>query len=82
MVAVVDTQLALYFHLAQLIGIRLHRGFLYMVRIVQNPGQNGQRYYLEVMQDYEKALKLNPDNQLAKLLQQKFFEGMKQQTGK
>ena len=51
-------------------------------RIVQNPGQNGQRYYLEVMQDYEKALKLNPDNQLAKQLQQKFFEGMKQQTGK
>ena len=36
----------------------------------------------EVMQDYEKALKLNPDNQLAKQLQQKFFEGMKQQTGK
>ena len=58
------------------------RGFLYMVRIVQNPGKNGQRYYLEVMQDYEKALKLNPDNQLAKQLQQKFFEGMKQQTGK
>ena len=58
------------------------RGFLYMVRIVQNPGQNGQRYYLEVMQDYEKALKLNPDNQLAKQLQQKFFEGMKLQTGK
>ena len=44
--------------------------------------QKGQRYYLEVMQDYEKALKLNPDNQLAKQLQQKFFEGMKQQTGK
>ena len=57
------------------------RGFLYMVRIVQNPAQNGQRYYLDVMQNYEKALKLNPDNQLAKQLQQKFFEGMKQQTG-
>ena len=28
------------------------------------------------------ALKLNPDNQLAKQLQQKFFEGMQQQTGK
>ena len=56
------------------------RGFLYMVRIVQNPVQNGRRYYLEVMQNYEKALKLNPDNQLAKQLQQKFFEGMKQQT--
>ena len=57
------------------------RGFLYMVRIVQNPAQNGQRYYLDVMQNYEKALKLNPNNQLAKQLQQKFFEGMKQQTG-
>ncbi len=56
------------------------RGFLYMVRIVQDPAQNGQRYYLEVMQNYEKALKLNPDNQLARQLQQKFFEGMKQQT--
>ena len=58
------------------------RGFLYMVRIVQNPAQNGQRYYLDVMQNYEKALKLNPNNQLAKQLQQNFFEGMKQQTGK
>lgn len=58
------------------------RGFLYMVRIVQNPAQNGQRYYMDVMQNYEKALRLNPDNQLAKQLQQKFLEGMKQQTGK
>ena len=57
------------------------RGFLYMVRIVQNPAQNGQRYYIDVMRNYEKALKLNPDNQLAKQLQQKFLEGMKQQTG-
>ncbi len=56
------------------------RGFLYMVRIVQNPAQNGQRYYLDVMQNYEKALKINPDNQLARQLQQKFFEGMRQQT--
>lgn len=58
------------------------RGFLYMVRIVQNPAQNGPRYYLDVMNYYEKALKLNPDNQLAKQLQQKFYEGMKQQMGK
>ena len=54
------------------------RGFLYMVRIVQDPAQNGQRYYMNVMQNFEKALKLNPDNQLAKQLQQKFFEGMQQ----
>jgi hypothetical protein len=58
------------------------RGYLYMVRIVQNPAQNGQRYYIDVMQNYEKALKLNPNNQLAKQLQQKFFEGMKQVTGR
>jgi hypothetical protein len=58
------------------------RGFLYMVRIVQNPTQNGQRYYIDVMQNYEKALQLNPENLLAKELQQKFFEGMRQQTGK
>ena len=57
------------------------RGFLYMVRIVQNPAQNGQRYYMDVMDNFEKALKLNPDNQLAKDLQQKFFEGMRQATG-
>lgn len=56
------------------------RGFFYMVRIVQNPTQNGQRYYIDVMQNYEKALKLNPNNQLAAQLQQKFLEGMKQQT--
>jgi len=56
-------------------------GFLYMVRIVQNPAQNGQRYYIDVMQNFEKALKLNPNNTLAQQLQQKFFEGMRQQTG-
>ena len=54
------------------------RGFLYMVRIVQNPAQNGQRYYMNVMQNYEKALKINPNNQLAQQLQQKFHDGMKQ----
>lgn len=54
------------------------RGFLYMVRIVQAPAQNGQRYYMDVMQNYEKALRINPDNQFAKQLQQKFVEGMKQ----
>ena len=57
------------------------RGFLYMVRIVQDPANNGQRYYLDVMQYYEKALKFNPNNQLAKQLQQQFLDGMKQATG-
>ena len=54
------------------------KGFIDMVRIVQDPAQNGRRYYLDVMQNYEKALKLNPDNELAKQLQQKFQEGMRQ----
>ena len=58
------------------------RGYLYMVRIVQDPVQNGPRYYLNVMQDYEKALKLNPDNELAKQLQQKFQEEMQKQAQK
>ena len=57
------------------------RGFLYMVRIVQDPAQNGQRYYMNVMQNYEKALKINPNNQLAQQLQQKFLDGMKQAMG-
>jgi hypothetical protein len=57
------------------------RGFLYMVRIVQNPAQNGQRYYMNVMQNYEQALKINPNNQLAQQLQQKFLDGMKQAMG-
>ena len=58
------------------------RGFLYTVRIVQDPAQNGQRYYIDVMTNYEKALKLNPDNTLAQQLQQKFLEGMQRATGR
>ena len=58
------------------------RGFLYMVRIVQDPAQNGQRYYIDVMNNYEKALKLNPDNALAQQLQQKFREGMQSAMSK
>ncbi len=57
------------------------RGFLYMVRIVQDPTRNGPKYYLDVLQNYEKALKINPDNPLAQQLQQQFLEGMKQATG-
>lgn len=56
------------------------RGFLYMVRIVQDPARNGRRYYIDVLQNYENALRLNPNNQLAKDLQQKFYEGMNKQT--
>ena len=56
------------------------KGFLYMVRIVQDPAQNGRRYYLDVMANYEKALKINPENALARDLQSKFFDGMSQAT--
>lgn len=54
------------------------RGMYYMALIVQNPAQNGPRYYISVMEHYEKALKLNPDNKLAQQMQAKFMEGMKQ----
>ena len=56
-------------------------GFLYMVRIVQDPANNGQKYYLDVLQNYEKALKINPNNMLARQLQEQFLEGMRQATG-
>ena len=52
------------------------KGFYYMDLIVKDPAQNGRLYYLDVMQYFEKALKLNPDNALAKDLQQKFKQGM------
>ncbi len=52
------------------------KGFYYMDLIVKDPAQNGRLYYLDVMQYFEKALKLNPDNALAKALQQKFLAGM------
>ena len=54
------------------------KGFQYMVYIVQDPAFNGPLYYLDVMDYYAKALKLNPENQLAKHLQEKFYEGMAQ----
>ena len=57
------------------------KGFLYMVRIVQNPAQNAARYYRDVLENYDKALKLNPDNQVAKDLQQKFMDGMQKAIG-
>lgn len=52
------------------------KGFYYLVRIVQDPAVNGRKYYMEVSQNLDKALKLNPENKLAQVLQQKFYEGM------
>lgn len=53
------------------------KGFRYICLIVQNPQQNGIRYYKDVMSCLDDALRLNPDNQLAKLLKAKFDEGTK-----
>jgi len=52
------------------------KGFYYLVRIVQDPAVNGRKYYMEVSQNLDKALKLNPENKLAQVLRQKFYEGM------
>lgn len=53
------------------------KGFRFICLIVQNPQQNGIRYYKDVISNLGDALRLNPDNQLAKLLKAKFDEGMK-----
>ena len=37
------------------------KGFYYLVRIVQDPAVNGRKYYMEVSQNFDKALKLNPE---------------------
>ena len=52
------------------------KGCYYLVRIVQDPAVNGRKYYMEVSQNLDKALKLNPENKLAQVLQQKFYECM------
>lgn len=53
------------------------KGFRYICLIVQNPQQNGVKYYKDVLSNLGDALRLNPDNQFAKLLKAKFDEGMK-----
>lgn len=45
------------------------------------PQQNGPRYYRQALDSFDEALKLNPDNDMAKELQEKFRLGM-EQTGK
>lgn len=52
------------------------QGMYFMALIVQNPAQNGQRYFMQVMQHYKKALKLNPNNMLAQQMQAEFYKGM------
>lgn len=53
------------------------KGFYYTCLIMQNPMQNGMRYYQDVISSLDEALKLNPDNELAKMLKARFDEGMK-----
>lgn len=54
------------------------RGFYYTTVIVTDPLQNGPRYYRQALGNFDEALKLNPDNKMARMLQQRFMQGMQQ----
>ena len=43
-----------------------------------DPLQNGPRYYRQALGNFDEALKLNPDNKMARMLQQRFMQGMQQ----
>ena len=51
-------------------------GFYYTALIVTNPQQNGPRYYRQALDSFDEALKLNPKNEMAKMLMARFNEGM------
>ncbi len=51
-------------------------GFCYTALIVTNPQQNGPRYYRQALDNFDEALKLNPKNEMAKMLLARFNEGM------
>lgn len=51
-------------------------GFYYTALIVMNPQQNGPRYYRQALDNFDEALKLNPDNAMARQLQEQFNLGM------
>ena len=51
-------------------------GFYYTALIVTNPQQNGPRYYRQALDCFDEALKLNPKNEMAKMLLARFNEGM------
>lgn len=53
------------------------KGYYYTCLIVQNVPQNGPRYYQNAISYLDEALRLNPDNQIARFLKAKFQEGMK-----
>ncbi|MGI6222163.1 MAG: hypothetical protein ACOYJG_00975 [Prevotella sp.] len=52
--------------------------FYYLDLIVQNPMENGPKYYMQVSSHVNKSLELNPDNELAKTVKGWFEQGMKQ----
>ena len=51
-------------------------GFYYTALIVMNPQQNGPRYYRQALDNLDEALKINPENMMAKMLSERFKEGM------
>ena len=57
-------------------------GFYYTALIVQNPAQNGQKYYMDAITNYKSAIGANPANPRPRLLLYIFFENMSKATGK
>jgi len=53
------------------------KGFYYICLIVKDPVQNGPRYYREASDNLAEAQRINPNNNLAKMLSERFNEGMK-----
>ena len=56
-------------------------GFYYTALIVQNPAQNGQKYYMDAITNYKSAIDANPTNPRPRLLLYIFFEQMSKVTG-
>lgn len=55
-------------------------GFYYTARIVMDPQQNGPRYYRQALDSFDEALKLNPKNEMARQLAERFRQGMGEQA--
>jgi len=56
------------------------QGFYYTDLIVRNPSL-GATYYRDALDHFDQALRLNPDNQLAKSLQEQFQTNMRAAMG-
>lgn len=57
------------------------KGLMFIALIVQDPAVNGQRYYLDALDNLDRSLKCNPDNETAKMLKSKFIAELKQAMG-